>query len=204
MTDLRHSAAAPPLSLLDELGIEPGVICADVGVGVGALTIPLARRLQGSGSVFAVELGGATDLALRLATEGLIGWVVPIAGEGGKVPLPNASVDAALCADAVHRVEDFATLAVEIFRVLRPQGRFVVADWSLAAEPSLAPGGAPPADQRAGVETVTAALAAAGFEEVSALPSVEGRYVVGSRKPALLGSEVKARKQAREKARKGG
>jgi SAM-dependent methyltransferase len=49
-------------------------------------------------------------------------------GDLTRLPLPDASVDAAVCALALVHVADLATAVGELARVVRPGGRVVVSD----------------------------------------------------------------------------
>lgn len=46
-----------------------------------------------------------------------------------RLPLRSDSVDAAVAVDALHHMPDHATVAAELFRVVRPGGVFVVRDF---------------------------------------------------------------------------
>ena len=48
--------------------------------------------------------------------------------DGRKIPLPDASVDRVLCFDSFHHVPNQDEILAELFRVLRPGGRVVMAE----------------------------------------------------------------------------
>ena len=90
----------------------------DVGAGTGRLAGPL---LQKGFDVVAVE---PLDAMRAILTEH-IGAERALAGRAEELPLPDASVDGAVCSDAWHWF-DGARAADELARVLRPGGGAVV------------------------------------------------------------------------------
>jgi SAM-dependent methyltransferase len=90
----------------------------DVGAGTGRLSGPL---LEKGFDVVAVE---PLD-AMRAILAGHIGADRALAGHAEELPLPNASVDGAVCSDAWHWF-DGPRAADELARVVRPGGAAVV------------------------------------------------------------------------------
>jgi SAM-dependent methyltransferase len=90
----------------------------DVGAGTGRLSAPLLRAGY---DIVAVE---PLD-AMRTILAGHIGAERALAGRAEALPLPDASVDGAVCADAWHWF-DGARAAGELARVVRPGGGVVV------------------------------------------------------------------------------
>ena len=94
----------------------------DFGCGNGAQTLALAgtqRRL------IAVDIDPA-DLTLLRAAAGAADAVFPVLYNGSDLPLPDRSVDAAVCFEVLEHVPDEAVALAEIFRVLKPGGDFVL------------------------------------------------------------------------------
>jgi SAM-dependent methyltransferase len=90
----------------------------DVGAGTGRLSLPL---LQAGYDVVAVEpLDG-----MRTILAAGIGADRALAGHAEALPLPDASVDGAVCSDAWHWF-DGARAADELQRVVRPGGGVVL------------------------------------------------------------------------------
>ncbi len=107
------------LALLPE-----GQTVADLGCGTGAVLeqlLPVAGRVVGVDREQAMlnaareRLGEPPNLEL-------------LRGELGDLPLPAASLDAALCMLVLHHVADLPPVFAEAARVLRPGGRFIVLD----------------------------------------------------------------------------
>jgi arsenite methyltransferase len=184
--------------LLAEL--KPGELVLDLGSGAGLDVLISARRVAPFGHAYGVDM---TDEMLALANANKekagVSNATFLKGTIENVPLPDASIDVVISNCVINLVEDKGAVLKEAFRVLRPGGRFAVADM-VELEP-LSPSMKKQVDSWAGcisgtipVEQYRAALEAAGFEEldfeVHATQSLPGVGKVGSayiraRKPAI-------------------
>ncbi|WP_323117854.1 class I SAM-dependent methyltransferase [Burkholderia alba] len=100
--------------LRDTLGLGPGTTAVDLGAGTGKFT----PRLVATGArVIAVE----PVAAMRAKLAALPG-VTALDGTADAIPLPDASVDALVCAQSFHWFATRDALA-GIHRVLKPGGR---------------------------------------------------------------------------------
>ncbi|BBD79094.1 class I SAM-dependent methyltransferase [Aerosticca soli] len=131
--------------LRDALGLGPGKRAVDLGAGTGKFT----PNLRATGAyVLAVEPVAAMRAQLQQRHPGLA--VLGAAAE--HLPLPDACVDAVVCAQSFHWFANPAALA-EIRRVLKPGGALGLiwnvrderVDWVAALAAIVAPceGGAP-------------------------------------------------------------
>lgn len=111
--------------ILQRMRLRPGEVVADLGAGVGYLSIPLADA-------------GAQVIALDFQQEMLNGIrerdnrserIALVRSELPEIPLPDASLDRAVMMNVFHEVLDKNKLAAEIGRVLRPNGRITIVDW---------------------------------------------------------------------------
>lgn len=100
--------------LRDVIGLAPGKSVVDLGAGTGKFT---PRLIATGASVTAVE--PVTAMRARLARD--LPNVTAVAGTADAIPLPSASIDAILCAQAFHWFATREALA-EIHRVLKPGG----------------------------------------------------------------------------------
>lgn len=100
--------------LLAELALGPSSTVVDLGAGTGKL----ARQVVGAvGRVVAVE----PSRAMREECARLVPRAEVVDGSAEAIPLPDASVDAVLAAEAFHWFATPAAVA-EIARVVRPGG----------------------------------------------------------------------------------
>lgn len=100
--------------LAGTLGLRPGQRVVDLGAGTGKFT---ARLVATGADIIAVE---PVD-AMRARLVATLQSVRALAGTAEAIPLPDASVDAVVCAQAFHWFATASTLT-EIRRVLRPGG----------------------------------------------------------------------------------
>lgn len=101
--------------LTGTLGLGPGKTVLDLGAGIGKFT----RYLVANGaSVIAVE---PVD-GMRAKLVAAMPDVTALAGAAEAMPLPDASVDALVCAQAFHWFASKAALA-EMSRVIKPGGK---------------------------------------------------------------------------------
>lgn len=106
----------------------------DVGCGTGGLLAEALRRHRG---LFAAGVD-ADPAILTIAARRLGRWrgrVALHAGRAESLPLPDEAFDAAVSTLAFHHLPTPAKLAAlgEILRVLRPGGRFLLADFGATA-----------------------------------------------------------------------
>lgn len=109
--------------VLEAAALRPGDTVLDVGSGLGLLTLAAHDRI-GDGWVIAVDPSvGALEELLRLAHEANANGVMYLVGNAEVLPLPDASVDAAVLRSVLVHVADVDVAAGELARVLRPGGR---------------------------------------------------------------------------------
>lgn len=101
--------------LTGTLHLGPGATVLDLGAGTGKFT---PRLIATGATVIAVEPVSA--MRQRLAHD--LPNIRAIEGTADSIPLPDASLDAIVCAQAFHWFATPAALA-EIHRVLKPGGR---------------------------------------------------------------------------------
>ena len=108
-----------------ELGVVAGGRVLDLGAGTGKLARPL---LAAGLDVVAIE----PLASMRAVLADVVGASRALDGRAEALPLADASLDGAVCAEAFHWF-DGARAAAELHRVLRPDGALVVM-WLLAAD----------------------------------------------------------------------
>jgi ubiquinone/menaquinone biosynthesis C-methylase UbiE len=102
-------------------GLKPGARVADLGCGSGAFTALLARAgyvcvgLDISPQLVAVGRRKHPEIAF-------------VEGDIERLPFADAGFDGVLLSGVVHHFPDPSPCAAEVFRVLRPHGRFLAFD----------------------------------------------------------------------------
>lgn len=101
---------------------------ADLGFGGGVGIRALLDEVGPGGHVHGVEISETMldGARRRFATEIASGRLTLGAGDLCALPLPDASLDAAITTNTVYFVEDLPRAFAEIARVVRPGGRVVV------------------------------------------------------------------------------
>jgi len=111
--------------IVQRIGPREGEVIADLGAGIGYLSIPLADE---GAKVIALDFQQEMLDGLRERDNGLE-RIVLVRTKLPEVPLPDSSLDRVVMVNVFHEVEDKARLVSEISRVLRPEGRVSLVDW---------------------------------------------------------------------------
>jgi ubiquinone/menaquinone biosynthesis C-methylase UbiE len=115
----------------DDLELRPGDRVLDVGCGPGRLALAFAERVGPTGSVDGIDaavemINRASGLARK---RGVVAtFQVAFAQQ---LPFPDATFDAVACTLALHHVaeDDQPTAVGEMYRVLKPHGRLLIAEF---------------------------------------------------------------------------
>jgi SAM-dependent methyltransferase len=114
--------------LADELRLTAGSTLLDLACGRGAYGLLIAQKSGASlvGVDFSAQaLAEAGEQAARMGVSNASFRVGELTATG----LPDASVDAVLCTDAIQFADEPALAYSEICRVLKPGGRVVLTSW---------------------------------------------------------------------------
>jgi len=110
-------------------GLQPGEVVLDLGCGGGIDTILAAHAVAPGGRSIGLDmLPEMLEVAARHAAEAGVANVEWMLGEMEAIPLPEASVDVVLSNGVINLSPRKSRAFAEIYRVLRPGGRMVVAD----------------------------------------------------------------------------
>ena len=152
---------------------EPAPVIVDVGSGTGTFAIRLARS-RPDARVIGVEPDDAVRArARRKRGSERVDWR---AGMADGLPIEDASADRVVCSLVLHHLAPAVRRAAlrEVHRVLRPGGRFHVADWGRPSD-AVTRAGAWAIQRVDGVETTADLIAGrlphlladAGFDAVT-------------------------------------
>jgi len=116
-----ESSARLIAACIGHLGLKRGARVADLGCGSGVFSELLQRA--GYDCV-------GLDISPKLIALGRSKYpnVEFLEGDVERLPFPGASLDGVLLSGIVHHLPDPSRCAAEVFRVLRPGGRFVAFD----------------------------------------------------------------------------
>ena len=187
--------------------LRPGETVLDLGSGAGLDVLLSARRVAPVGHAYGVDM---TDEMLHVARTNQarsgVGNATFLKGTIESVPLPDASVDVVISNCVINLAVDKGAVLREAFRVLRPDGRFAVAD--MIALEELAPEAKARLDLWAGcvagtisLDAYTQELRGAGFDAVDIevtrevrLEGVEGRIAsayIRARRPSRVATAAR-------------
>lgn len=122
-----------PQKILEQFKLVSGRFVADLGSGAGFYAIIAAKMVGPLGRVYAVDV--LKDMLQKIKNEAVRNKLFNIEALWGDVEklggtrLPDASVDVALICNSLFQLEDKDTFALEVKRILRPDGRALLVDW---------------------------------------------------------------------------
>jgi len=161
-------------------GVRPGDAVLDVGCSGGYLARKLAAAAGPAGRVTGVDPSQAAITHARRALPAMTFTT----GTAQDLPLPDASFDVVTCTLAMHHVpaRRRGDALAEMYRVTRPGGRLLIADFDPSRRPlPLHPGGTRMRRAAATVGPLEELAAAAGYQVESAGPLALLRYVTAVR-----------------------
>jgi predicted methyltransferase len=115
--------------VMDMLGIEPGKNVADIGAGSGWFTVRAARRVTGSGTVYAVDINPeAIQYIDRRAKKEQLRNIKTILSKPDDPKLPADSVDVVLLLKTYHEVAHPVVLLSNLHSSLKPGAKIGIID----------------------------------------------------------------------------
>jgi arsenite methyltransferase len=174
----------------DKANARAGETCVDLGSGRGTDALRLAEAVGSQGFVWGIDISdGMLDKARATARKLGAGNVRFEKAELEALPIPSATVDLVISNCVLNHAADKTKVWAEVFRILKPGGRFVVSD-IYSSEPVPDEFRHDPeavAECWAGADTrmtYLATVARAGFEDVKVLeesaPYAKGQIEVSS------------------------
>jgi len=160
-------------SFAGDLGLHAGDRVLDVGCGTGRLAMTFAGRVAPTGSVAGID--PAPEMIKR-ATSRAGKQQVPAAFQvafAQRLPFPNATFDAVACTLALHHVaeDDQQSAVQEMHRVLKPDGRLLIAEFDQGHGPHALLRWLRPSAPEHMAERAHQLVDAAGFTAVTGRPT---------------------------------
>jgi ubiquinone/menaquinone biosynthesis C-methylase UbiE len=116
--------------LIEELGLKPGMVVADVGAGSGYLSRRMAPLVAPGGKVIAVDIQPEMlALLAQTAADPRYANIEPFPGSVDDTHLPAGSVDLAIMVDVYHELEYPFEVLDSIVRALKPGGRVAFVEY---------------------------------------------------------------------------
>ncbi len=114
---------------LELLRLQPGDAVLDIGCGPGILAVRAAAQVAPGGSVTGVDISeGMLEVAREKASQqGVADAVAFQIGDMHALPFPDGHFDAICCSYAMFFARSVTAVGRELWRVLAPGGRLVVA-----------------------------------------------------------------------------
>jgi ubiquinone/menaquinone biosynthesis C-methylase UbiE len=111
------------------LDLQAGEVVADVGSGAGAFTIPMARAVGPTGTVYAVDIDqDMIDYVLGAAKDAGLENVVGVLGEFDDPRLPVDDVNVAFFHRTLHMIEHRQAYLDATAKYMAPDGRVVIVE----------------------------------------------------------------------------
>lgn len=123
-----------PKHIVQQLNLDPGMMVADLGTGSGHYALEAADIVGEHGKVYAVDV--QKELLTRLKSAGEARHLHNIElmhGDLEKIGgtrLKDAFIDYAIASNILFQLTDKTTFLKEVKRILKPNGRLLVVDWS--------------------------------------------------------------------------
>ncbi len=119
--EARANATNPPDTIMDAVGVKPGMVVGEVGARHGRIAIPIARRVGRAGRVYANDIDGDALAVLRARCKsGNITNLETILGAVDDPRFPPSSLDLAIMVWTFHEVAQPAALLKNLTPALKP------------------------------------------------------------------------------------
>ena len=112
-----------------KLDLQPGQRLLDIGCGAAVPAIRLAQRTDAIVTGLTNSHWQVGEATKRVKAAGLRGQITVEFGDAAALPFPDRSFDAVLALQSIQHSQDRGQWLREMYRVVRPGGRVVIADF---------------------------------------------------------------------------
>ncbi|MGD9581501.1 MAG: class I SAM-dependent methyltransferase [Vampirovibrionia bacterium] len=152
----------PKSNLFQALGNIENYKVIEIGTETGYYSEDLCKAVGPKGNIYCVDLNPDTKQIITYTTKGQKN-VKNILTFEDKIPLDDNSIDLVVSIDSLHQFEDVELVMKEIHRILKPQSKFFIADFS----PEYTPPPGPPKNERIYKEDCKLVCQDVGFRYLS-------------------------------------
>jgi len=118
--------------------VKPGDCVLEIGCATGTLSLAAKRQAGPTGSVFGIDIiPGMIEVSRNKAAQAKLDVTFQL-GNIEDIPFPNEYFDVVMCSFMIfHMSEKARNKGIEeIYRILKPQGKFLVLDLALPTQPA--------------------------------------------------------------------
>jgi ubiquinone/menaquinone biosynthesis C-methylase UbiE len=146
--ELSQNAYQPPEVIMDAIGVEPGMVIAEVGAGRGRMVVHMAARVGFDGKVYAndIDQEKLDYLNYRCERDSIFN-VWTILGEVDDPLLPKGELDLVYFINTYHHLAEPVELMRNILPSLKPSGVMVIIEHDPEKYPDGPPNHSTPHDQ---------------------------------------------------------
>ncbi len=166
----------PPEEIWKFMELDNPKVLVDFGAGTGLITARLAEFAP-QADIHALDI---QPEMVEYLTAHMPDTVSPMLIKGKSIPLADSTVDALWNIAVYHELEDRQFFLNEVFRILKPGGKFLVIDWEKES-PVINTG--PPLEDRVPVVRVIEEMRDSGFREIRTVLSFKSHIAVCGEKP---------------------
>lgn len=168
----------PPYQTLENLGLQPGDIMADIGCGIGYFTIPASEVVGETGKVFAMDISFEMIQEIeKKAEKNNITNIRTIVTEENDLKVDDGVVTYAFICTVLHEVDNMHKFLNEVKQIMAEGGRIAVIEWQKTKSDW-----GPPLEHRLDKAYVERVIKDNGFKDVAAVDINEYFYAVMGRK----------------------
>ncbi len=126
-----RDAYQKPAKVIEALQLEPGMAVADLGSGSGYFTRRFVTALNGTGTVYAIDVEQEMLDYVRASLKGMPGGetVHFVLAEANDPGLPENSVDLVFICNVYHHLDNRPAYLQRVGASLRPGGRVAIIDF---------------------------------------------------------------------------
>ena len=128
----------PPEKLLNEIGIETGMVVVDYGCGPGSYIMGASAMVGAGGRVYAVDIHELAIASVqKLIEKEEINNVIPVLASGYSSTIEDNTADLIYALDMFHGIGEPDAFLTELHRIVKPGGMLVIDNGHQSREQAL-------------------------------------------------------------------